>query len=187
MFASINMQREYFIKTKRLGLSTWKSEDIRLALSLWSDHAVTQYITSDGMTREMIQNRLDFEISHREEYSVQYFPIFLLENGDFIGCCGLRAFDSTPGDLEEGTYELGFHLKKESWGKGYAREAAERMIDYGFHTLHLKNIFAGHHPDNIASARLLNRLGFIPTGYHFYPPTGLDHPCYLLKNKIQDK
>ncbi len=176
-----HFKSNYFLKTKRLNFSFWQPKDLPLALSLWGDPAVTQFISTNGMTNEIVEQRLRFEMSHREDYNVQYWPVFLLETGEFIGCCGLHAFDeSNPGYLEEGIYELGFHLKAAYWGKGYAREAAEVVIDYGFNTLQLKAIFAGHHPENHSSARLLNKLGFELSGNVNYPPTGLMHPSYLL-------
>jgi len=176
------MNKKYFIETERLGFSLWKITDIQQALSLWGDPAVTAFISSAGMTREMIVHRFRYEISHYEEFNVQYWPVFLLGSGEFIGCCGLHAFDKmNPGYLEEGIFELGFHLKKEYWGKGYAWEAANAVINYGFDILRLKAIFAGHHPDNKSSAKLLNKLKFQLTGEIYYPPTGLMHPSYLLR------
>lgn len=177
------MTDKYFLNTERLGFLFWQQSDLPLALSLWGDPAVTQFITANGMNKEMVEQRLHFEIAHRVEYNVQYWPVFLIETGEFIGCCGLRAYDAVPGDLEENVYELGFHLKRVYWGKGYAKEAAEAVINYGFRVLHLKAIFAGHHPDNRSSAKLLKQLGFESGEDVFYPPTGLMHPSYLLKYK----
>lgn len=175
------------MKTNRLGFSFWQPADIQQALSLWGDPVVTKFITSNGMSLEMVEKRFHFEISHLETYDVQYWPVFLLETGDFIGCCGLHAFNSIPGDLGKGVYELGFHLKKEFWGKGYAKEAAECVINYGFEVLQLEAIFAGHHPENKSSAGLLHKLGFVLQGEVFYPPTGLNHPSYLLQKNNQVK
>lgn len=73
---------------------------------------------------------------------MQYWPIFYLETGNFIGCCGLR-----PYSREDGIYELGFHLRPEYWAKGFASEAANAAIDYAFQALNANDLFAGHHPD----------------------------------------
>lgn len=174
--------KRYFLTTPRLGFSRWREDDLDLACSLWGEPAVTRYISSSGFSDDQVRARLRFELDHNRDYGVQYWPVFLRESGDFIGCCGLRAFDSEPGDLEQGIYELGFHLKPEYWGRGYGGEAARAVIDYAFDHLHLKELFAGHHPDNANSGKLLRKLDFTPAGTHYYPPTGLEHPAYVLKN-----
>ena len=56
------------------------------------------------------------------------------------------------------------------------------MIDYAFRTMGVSGLFAGHHPGNGASRRLLQRLGFRYTHDAFYGPTGLHHPSYLLSD-----
>ena len=53
------------------------------------------------------------------------------------------------------------------------------MIGYAFETLHANRLFAGHNPNNTASAGVLKRLGFIYIGDEFYAPTGLYHPSYI--------
>lgn len=60
--------------------------------------------------------------------------------------------------------ELGYAVRREDWGKGYATEAASLMLDLGFRTLHLHRIQAACGPDNRPSQRLLARLGFTPEG-----------------------
>jgi RimJ/RimL family protein N-acetyltransferase len=44
----------------------------------------------------------------------------------------------------------------------------------------VSKIFAGHHPKNVASHRLIEQLGFQYTHHEYYPPTGLQHPSYIL-------
>lgn len=119
--------------------------------------------------------RLKTEIDSQSQYGVQYWPVFDLSNGELIGCCGLRPHD-------ENQYELGFHLCPDYWHQGYAGEAAKAVIDYAFNCLHADRLFAGHHPVNTSSQKVLYKLGFKYTGKEFYAPTGLDHPSYVLEN-----
>lgn len=121
-------------------------------------------------------NRLELEISNNEQFSIQYWPIFELETGELIGCCGIRPFKE-----EAHTFELGCHLRKKFWGLGYASEATTAVIHYSFHVLNATRLYAGHHPDNAASEKILKRLGFCYTGRDYYEPTGLYHPSYELK------
>nr|WP_314466158.1 GNAT family N-acetyltransferase [uncultured Clostridium sp.] len=171
--------RNYFIKTTRIGFSNWSNADLDLAYQLWGENVVTRYICSTGkFTHEDITNRLNTEIRNYELYHIQYWPIFELSTEELIGCCGVRPYKS-----ETHSYELGFHLREKYWGQGYASEAAKAAIEYSFHILKAKKLYAGHHPQNKASEKLLLKLGFQSIGREFYTPTGLYHPSYELVNR----
>ena len=90
-----------------------------------------------------------------------------------MGCCGLRPYKSG-----ERAYELGFHLRKQYWGMGYATEGAAAVIRYAFHVVKAETLYAGHHPENAGSEKVLKKLGFRYVGTEFYEPTGLEHPLY---------
>ena len=60
--------------------------------------------------------------------------------------------------------EVGYMLARSQWGKGYASEAVNRVVDYLFDDLRVGRIEAKVHPDNIASARVLERCGFVYEG-----------------------
>jgi [ribosomal protein S5]-alanine N-acetyltransferase len=55
------------------------------------------------------------------------------------------------------------------------------VIEHAFKTLAASALFAGHNPNNHASRRLLEKLGFQYTHDELYRPTGLHHPSYLLR------
>lgn len=61
------------------------------------------------------------------------------------------------------TYELGYSLGKPYWGQGYMTEAVAAMVEYGFHQLKAKRIFAKTMSHNIASQRVLLKAGFEQT------------------------
>ena len=165
----------HLLKTARLVLRCWSEGDLPLALELWGDPAVTALI-GGPFTVEMIRERLQREIDLLQQCGVQYWPAFLTDGAQFIGCAGLR-----PYRVESGVYELGVHLRPAFQGKGFAREAAGAVVDYAFETLHAAALFAGHHPQNEPSRRLLAKLGFVATHEELYAPTGLMHPSYLLR------
>jgi RimJ/RimL family protein N-acetyltransferase len=137
------------MKTDRIGFSRWKEEDLNLASLLWGEGDVTRFICAAGkFTLEDIRNRLNAEIQNGKTYGVQYWPIFELETEELIGCCGVRPYGS-----KTNAFEIGFHLRKKYWGKGYACEAAKAVIGYSFTELHAPALFAGHHPQNAASRK----------------------------------
>lgn len=176
--------REFFLTTERLGFSVWNENDIFDALELWGNPEVTKFIVADGkMLEEQVHQRLKKEIETYNNANIQYWPVYFMETLENIGCCGLR-----PYDLEKNILEMGIHLKKQCWGKGFAQEACLAVIDYAFNILQVDALFAGHNPKNTASARLLKKLGFTYTHDEFYPPTGLYHPSYLMtKQDYMDK
>jgi ribosomal-protein-alanine N-acetyltransferase len=165
----------YFLKTARLGFSRWSMDDFPLAVALWGDPEVTQFL-GGAFSPEEIQERLGREIALMSAHNIQYWPVFLLAGDAHVGCGGLR-----PYRLEDGVYEMGVHLRSAYWGQGLAAEAGHAIIAFAFETLGAQALFAGHHPANEASRRVLSKLGFQFTHLEFYAPTGLQHPSYLLK------
>ncbi|AKA69667.1 acetyltransferase, GNAT family [Clostridium scatologenes] len=170
------IMKKIFLSTERLAFSLWSEEDISDALELWGNPEVTKFITSNGkMSEKQICERLKKEIETYTNANVQYFPLYLVEANKNIGCCGLR-----PYDPKNNIFEMGIHLKQQYWGNGFAKEACSAIIEYSFNTLGVNALFAGHNPKNTASAGLLKKLGFVYTHDEFYPPTGLNHPSYLM-------
>jgi [ribosomal protein S5]-alanine N-acetyltransferase len=170
-----NPPRPYFLTSERLGFGHWLTSDVSLAHELWGNAEVTSWI-GGPFTAEQVEQRLNREIACMRAYSVQYWPVFLLENHQHAGCAGLR-----PYRLDEQVYELGFHFRPEYWGRGLAQEAGQVVIAFAFEQLGASALFAGHHPANSPSSRVLTKLGFRFSHEEFYPPTGLKHPSYLLK------
>jgi RimJ/RimL family protein N-acetyltransferase len=165
----------YFLRTARLSFRCWSEGDLPLALALWGDPAVTALI-GGPFTPETVRERLHRGIALMRQHGVQYWPAFLSDGAQFIGCAGLR-----PYRLEDGIYEFGVHLRPAFQGKGFAREAANAIIYHAFGTLRAESLFAGHHPRNEASRRILAKLGFVATHEELYAPTGLMHPSCLLR------
>ncbi len=165
---------DYFLTTERCGFSHWTKNDLSGATLLWGEEDVTKYICSSGVfSLQDIKSRLQTEIDNFENLSVQYFPVYLLFDGELIGCCGLRPYKD-----EENVYELGFHLRSKYWHMGYASECGKAMINYAFSELCAKELRAGHNPNNLASKKTLLKLGFVYEKDEYYEPTGLYHPLY---------
>ncbi len=166
---------KYFLTTQRLGFRHWAEVDLPLALALWGDIRVTALIGGPFSDAD-VEKRLRTEMRTRGEFGAQYWPVFLLQREEHVGCAGLRPYDQPAGILE-----LGVHLRPEYWGMGLAEEAGRAVIRYAFDKLDVKGLFAGHHPENAASQRLLSKLGFRFTREQLYAPTGRKHPSYLLE------
>lgn len=168
---------DYFLTTDRLGFRCWNESDLGLATGLWGDERVTALI-GGPFSEEMIRARLSGEMEHMRENAVQYWPIFLLQSGEHVGCAGLR-----PYRVQERIYELGVHLRPRFWGRGLATEAGRAVVAYGFSDLRAEAFFAGHNPQNDMSKSFLLKLGFTYVRDEFYPATGLMHPSYILRKE----
>jgi len=73
---------------------------------------------------------------------------------------GAIGFGRTP----DGEREFGYWIARPHWGRGYATEAGRAVIDIARNALRLRRLTAGHFTDNPASGRVLEKLGFRPTG-----------------------
>ncbi len=69
------------------------------------------------------------------------------------------------GEHRDGVRELGYILRRDCWGRGYAGEAVAAVVDHGFRSLRLRRIFADCDPDNLGSIRILENLGFQQEGH----------------------
>jgi len=168
---------DYFLTTYRLGFRCWTEDDFQLALELWSDPEVMRLV-GGPLGPEGVRMRLANEITQMEALGIQYWPIFLLKTGEHVGSVGLR-----PRVQDDRVFELGFHLRRAFWGKGYATEAAREVVEYAFETLAADALFAGHHPMNDRSRKVLEQLRFKSTSREHYPPIGMMEPTYLLRRK----
>jgi ribosomal-protein-alanine N-acetyltransferase len=165
------------IKTQRLAFRTWKKEDADLAVKLWGDPEVMKFLDVRGeLSKQQVIEKLEREIGFQEKFGIQYWVLCETETGDFVGCCGLKPWIYT----EDNCPELGFHLVKEKWGQGYAKEASMGVINYAKQKLKATKLMAGHHPKNEGSRKVLLNLGFSFVKDVFFEPTGLHHPTYQL-------
>lgn len=83
------------------------------------------------------------------------FLITLADNAEIIGCMGLRP--------DQDAMELGYWIARCHWGQGFATEAGEAVLQIA-RMLGYSRILASHFEDNPASGRVLQKLGFRPTG-----------------------
>ena len=161
------------MKSERIGFSRWSEADQDRIWEVFGDPELTKFV-GGPFTREQVRAALAAQIAAQTARGIQYWPLFLVSTGEFMGCCGLK-----PRQQPE-YFELGCYLKKSFQHKGYAAEAARAVIAYGFDTLKARALFVGHHPENQPSRTLAGKLGFTYVRDELYPPTGLKHPLYRL-------
>jgi [ribosomal protein S5]-alanine N-acetyltransferase len=165
----------YFLTSPKLGFRHWIKDDEILAALIWKDAEVMRHM-GGPYDDEGVRNRLASEISLQQSVGFQYWPIFLRDTGEFVGCSGFRPFHD-----EEGVVELGVHIARKFWGARLGEEAARAVVSYAFQTIGSNVIVAGHGPLNLNSKALLLRLGFIFTHEEPWGECGNMHPHYRLK------
>lgn len=147
------------LETVRLVLRNWRESDVDSYMILASDvgyncFAPPAYFQVRNQTeaKEKILERIRLF----DERELGKFPVFLKQNGEFIGTCGIEPFDM-DGQAE---VELGYRICLRYWGNGYATEAATAILRHGFGDLNLEKIMALALPQNRASLRVLEKIGF---------------------------
>src|ERR1700691_4956998 len=98
------------------------------------------------------QNARDFIAKTRDDGEIRV-AIILASNGRMCGGVGLKP------ETAHQRAELGYWIGVPYWGNGYATEAAQAMLKYGFETLELQRIFASYVPRNVASGKVLQKIG----------------------------
>jgi [ribosomal protein S5]-alanine N-acetyltransferase len=109
------------------------------------------------------------------------FTIISKETGEFMGWAGLK-FNTEMVNNKTNFYDIGYRLDEKFWGKGFASEASFVWLKYAFETLKIKIIDAAAHSDNIASNRILQKIGMKMTEQ--YLEDGVLWNWYQLENDI---
>jgi [ribosomal protein S5]-alanine N-acetyltransferase len=99
------------------------------------------------------------EESHSSPRRQYQLGVELIETADLVGMVRLGV-DS----VLHRSASLGYGLRSDQWGRVVTTEAAGLIIDFGFETLGLHRIWATHHPGNLASRWVLDKLGFQEEG-----------------------
>lgn len=142
------------LETERLALRQFTIGDAALVQQLNNDPEVLKYLHEPR-----IKNEKEALTVIRTVLLPQYknklgrWAIHTKKDNEFLGWCGLKY----RSDLEE--IDLGYRLKKSAWGKGYATETASATLEYGFKKLKISLITGRAHIENIASIRILEKIG----------------------------
>ena len=109
------------------------------------------------------------------------WAIDLKSTGEMIGDCGitLQEVDGQP------LPEIGYHLRRDMWGQGYATETARACRDYGFTQLNAEVLISLIRPENVPSRRVAERNGM--TVWKEINRAGLKHLVYAVRRAPRDQ
>jgi RimJ/RimL family protein N-acetyltransferase len=144
-----------------LSLRGLRSEDASALFSVFGDPEVVRYWSSAPLHDGAAAERLIAEIhEHFRTRSLFQWGICTSESDQVIGTCTLYNLD-----LPHRRAEVGFALRRDTWGRGLAGEALDVLLGFAFDALGLHRIEADADPNNERSLRVLERRGFRREGY----------------------
>ncbi len=162
------------INTSRLCLREWRIEDLSSFAKINADKQVMKYYPRT-LAWEETEGHYKRIKRHFEQYG---FGLWALEeriSGRFIGYVGFQwtnfKAEFTP------CIEIGWRLAKKYWRRGYATEAANACLDFGFRKLDLEEVYSFTAAINIPSEGVMNKIGMNKIGE-------FDHPKVDSKSKL---
>jgi RimJ/RimL family protein N-acetyltransferase len=170
-----------FARTERLLLRPGWAEDAP---------ALARAMGDEGIVRNLAKAPWPYTDAHAREFLARdrgaetpLFLIFRRTDGapELIGGIGI--------DMDGDAPEFGYWLARRHWGQGYATEAGRAVIDIARHSLGLRRMVSGHFTDNPASGRVLEKLGFRPTGRlarRYSAGRKAWVPCRLFERELAD-
>ena len=142
------------LESERLLLKPRTEPDLDFIAALNADPEVMRYIAAVGdpaMGREGVAARSFVHVGR----GLGYWTVFArTDESEALGYVGL-----IPDGDDAEQAQISYRFSARHWGRGFAREAVERLIRYGFETVSVPDILIQTHPQNTASLRLAMRLG----------------------------
>ncbi len=151
----------FMIETPRLILRDWRDEDWEPFFRHTNTPEVMRWLGGVMDEAGMLAQRLRIEAYYRE-HGLTFWVAERKQDdgelaGEIIGCCGLKKSNQHGAPL--GEFEIGWRLREQAWGRGYAREAAEATMAAGFEQFDAPHMIAITVQRNTASWGLMLRLG----------------------------
>lgn len=153
------------LETLRLRLEPFDETHFAGLLALNSDPVVMQFL-GDGSpaTAVEVQASIASAKERWERFGFSWWSIIRQDSDEIIGAGCVQHIENEPGN----PVEIGWRLKRDHWGHGYATEAARAMIAFAFNVLGVAAIHATTHPSNERSINVMKRLGMRSLGLQPY-------------------
>ena len=142
------------LQTGRLLLRMFREDDLEPYAAMCADPEVMRYL-GDGrpLTRSEAWRQMAMILGHWQLRGYGLWAVEERATGALIGRLGFFQPEGWPG------FELGWMLRRASWGKGYATEGAARALAHGFTAMGRDRLISLIRPANRASIRVAERLG----------------------------
>ncbi len=149
-------ETDFRFETDRLILRDWRSDDWSEFWQTTNTPAVMCWLggvlDDPGMSKA--SSRLE---SYRKQHGHTFWAVERKSDMQILGFCGLKRSNQEGGPI--GEMEVGWRLRQDAWGKGYAKEAAIASLDLAFNTFDANQVIALTVQGNAPSWGLMKRLG----------------------------
>ncbi len=165
-------------ETDRLRLRGWRRADRAEFVRVTNTPAVMRWLggVADEATIEVALARLD---GYGRDFGHTFWVVERRSDEALLGFCGLKRVNSPGcGDLA-GATEIGWRLRQDAWGQGFAKEAAIASMDLAFERFSAPFVVALTVPGNLASQGLMKRLGMRRTPENDFVDDRFAHPGEL--------
>jgi RimJ/RimL family protein N-acetyltransferase len=147
------------IDTPRLLLRAWRDEDKEPFFRHTNTEPVMRWL-GGVKTREFLDETIDKFGSWQAERGFTFWAVERKDDAELLGFCGLKRADDAASSFE-GEVEIGWRLREDAWGRGYAKEAAMASLDFAFGRVGAERVVALTVDGNRPSWGLMERLGMI--------------------------
>ena len=144
-----------FLETTRLIINPPAMEELENSYMLQSDVDVMEYLGDGVRSKEEVKAWLQKAVRHQEKYGFSIGSIYEKTSGLFVGRAGLAHLDYD----DTQPLEVAYLLTKNSWGKGYATELGQAIIQWAFGNLTFSKLIAHTNSKNVRSRRVLEKIG----------------------------
>ncbi len=140
--------------TRRLLLRGFAPADAGPLQAILAEPGVLRYFPqTEPWSAEKVEKWIAEHWRHWREYGFGWWALATRQDQQLLGWCGLCVLDDT------GEVEVKYLLKPACWGQGLATEAARQSLGYAFGEVGLAQVIGLTHPDNLASQRVLEKIG----------------------------
>lgn len=165
---------EFRLETERLVLRDWREGDAARFFAGTNTPAVMRWL--GGVMDEAYQQALVDRVERcRAANGHCFWIVERKQDGEVLGFCGLKRADA-PGSTVQGEMEVGWRLREDAWGRGYAKEAATASLDAAFDRFGADEVVALTVEGNTGSWGLMKRLGMRRRADLDYPDTRFEPP-----------
>lgn len=141
------------LTTPRLTLRCFREDDLPAYAALNVDPEVVEFL-GGPVTAEYTREIAEWANGLHEREQIGLLAVERTADGAFMGMCGLHHLDSFPDDIE-----IAWRFAREYWGSGYATEAANAWLRYGFEVKGLSRVISVTDRPNVRSIGVMKRLG----------------------------
>lgn len=164
-------KQRFVLETSRLRLREFIPQDADALAAVLGDPVAMQYYPAP-FDRKGIEEWIAKNIARNQRDGHGLWAMVLKDSGELIGDCGCTLQEVEGKDH----VEIGYHVRRDLWGNGYATEAAQACMQYAFTQLAVDRVISLIRPENMQSIRVAEKNGMTCEKIIFW--RGYDHRIY---------